>query len=144
VVKSPQGPAVDLPTERLGYMAGTNNTAFTWDPESGHPGPATSSARWVPDMIATLFVQESPREDIARVEARLENETADRALEVKGHIVYKLQGPEGLSEYSSDLLEATLAPGERIKVVFLLELPPGEYSGGSAFRPAVMAGTAGQ
>jgi hypothetical protein len=49
---------------------------------------------------------------------------------------YELRGPGGTTEHSSELLDVTLGPGEKLVVEFLLELPSGDYEGSSSFRPA--------
>ena len=136
VVESVKASAGDLPAEKLGRLLGTNDTSFAWDPDAHRPGAAASSARFVPGAIASLFTSIPRDGDVARVEARLRNETDDRRLEVLGHITYELRGPGGTSEHTSELLDTELAPGEGVTVVFVLELPSGEYEGSSSFRPS--------
>jgi hypothetical protein len=90
--------------------------------------------RSAPPSPASLWT--SVLREGSRIEAELINETKDRALLVHGHVVYELQGPGGTTEHSSEPLDVTLGPGEKLVVEFLLELPSGDYEGSSSFRPA--------
>ena len=136
VVDSVKASAAELPVEKLGRLQGTNDTSFTWDPDVQGRGAAASSARFVPGAIASLYTSLPGDGDLARVEATLRNETDDRRLQVLGHITYELRGPGGPSEHSSELLDTELGPGQGVTVVFVLELPRGEYEGSSSFRPS--------
>jgi hypothetical protein len=136
VVESVKTSANDLPAEKLGRLQGTNDTSFAWDPDAQPSGPAASSQRVTPEDIASLYTSIPRHGDLARVEATLRNETDDRRLEVLGHITYELRGPGGPSEHSSELLDTELGPGQGVTVVFVLELPRGDYEGSSSFRPS--------
>jgi hypothetical protein len=122
----------DAPVERLGPVPPTNHTSYTWDAESQDTKVAASSTRLA--MRAASLWTSLPRED-SRVKAELVNETKDRALQVQGHVVYELNGPDGSTELSSEPLNLTLGPGQKLVVEFLLELPSGDYEGSSSFRP---------
>jgi hypothetical protein len=122
----------DAPVERLGPVPPTNHTSYTRDADVQDNAVAASSTRAV-RLTASLWTS-IPGED-SRVEAELINETKDRALLVQGHVVYELRGPGGTTEHSSELLDVTLGPGEKVVVEFRLELPSGDYEGSSSFRP---------
>jgi hypothetical protein len=119
--------------EPLGPVSPSNHTSYTWDAEVQDHTVAASSTRWLRGT-ASLWTS-IPGAD-SRVEAELINETKDRSLLVHGHVVYKLQGPGGTTEHSSELVDVTLAPGEKVVVAFLLGLPSGDYEGSCSFRPA--------
>jgi hypothetical protein len=121
-----------LPVEELERLPGSGSY-FTWDPDSPEAESAGSAARFTRGDPATLFT--SIPKDAGRVEAQLNNETTDRKLEVKGHIVYRLTGPDGTTEHLSEPLDAVLGPGESLTVVFILELPDGDYESTSVFIP---------
>jgi hypothetical protein len=123
----------EVPVERLGPVPPSNHTSYTWDAEVQDHTVAASSTRW---LRGTASLWTSMPGAGSSVEAELINETNDRALLVHGRVVYELQGPGGTTEHSSELLEVTLGPGEKLVVEFLLELPSGDYEGSSSFRPA--------
>lgn len=126
----------EAPVERLGPVPPSNHTSYGWDAEAQELTVAAMSSKLVRSArpLATLWTSVL-RED-SRIEAELINETKDRALLVQGHVVYELQGPSGTTEHSSEPLDVTLGPGEKLVVEFLIELPSGDYEGSSSFRPA--------
>jgi hypothetical protein len=122
----------EAPVERLGPVPPSNHTSYTRDADAKDNAVAASSSR-ATRRTASLWTS-IPGAD-SRVEAELVNETEDRSLVVQGHVVYELKGPGGTTEHSSELLDLTLNPGEKVVVAFLLELPSGDYEASSSFRP---------